>query len=84
MHKADVITTQLDYVLGGKDSCSGDSGGPLWAWQKSPDDGKTRAVQIGVVSRGEGCARVGSPGVYARLKFFISWIRKHAKEGRCS
>jgi trypsin len=38
---------------GGKDSCSGDSGGPLY-------DSKT-GVQYGVVSFGVGCARQNKP-----------------------
>ena len=40
----------------GKDSCTGDSGSPLWKWVKGNGNGNI-AVQIGIVSRGIGCAR---------------------------
>ncbi len=46
----------------GRDACQGDSGGPLFV--KAASRGW---IQLGVVSWGFGCAREGSPGVYARL-----------------
>ena len=44
---------------GGKDSCFGDSGGPLFR--------KGTKVQLGTVSFGEGCARPRAPGIYGRM-----------------
>jgi hypothetical protein len=42
----------LGFKKGGKDSCYGDSGGPLFA-----ADGEGGLVQLGIVSFGQGCAR---------------------------
>lgn len=53
---------------GGKDSCQGDSGGPIFEF----DNGTP--VQVGVVSFGEGCARAGYAGVYARVSGVADWI----------
>jgi len=47
---------------GETDTCQGDSGGPMLA---TAPDGSLR--QIGVTSRGEGCAEPKYPGVYARV-----------------
>ncbi|WP_197359211.1 S1 family peptidase, partial [Streptomyces clavuligerus] len=53
----------------GKDSCQGDSGGPLFRKLK----GREAPIQIGVVSRGDGCAAQGAPGVYVSLSSAKLW-----------
>jgi len=59
----------------GKDSCNGDSGGPLFAREVTADPW----VQIGLVSFGTvRCAR-GIPGVYTRLIYYLPWIEKQLK-----
>ncbi|XP_045110865.1 trypsin-1-like, partial [Portunus trituberculatus] len=60
---------------GGKDSCGGDSGGPL----SVVEDG--RHILVGATSFGEGCARPLNPGVYARVSQFLSWISEHTQTG---
>lgn len=56
---------------GDKDSCSGDSGGPLMVL--NPDNSGEH-VQIGVVSFGKGCGAKDAYGVYTRLSRFATWI----------
>jgi hypothetical protein len=57
------ITSCAGFEAGGIDSCQGDSGGPA----VTPSSDGTIHYQTGVVSYGEGCARAGFPGIYARI-----------------
>ena len=67
-----------EFHLGGTDSCKGDSGGPLFTL--GPDG---RAILIGVVSRGKGCAAHNQAGIYTRVKKKLRWIFKYITDGNC-
>lgn len=66
-----LISADLNICAGseGKDSCEGDSGGPLMY----QENGK-RWVVIGIVSWGKFCGEY--PGVYTNVKYFLPWIDK--------
>jgi len=71
------VLKDSDMLLGGIDTCNGDSGGPLWL--KTNDtyvDGKPqeRAYLIGVTARGKDCAVRNLPGIYGRVKTVLEWI----------
>jgi len=42
---------------------------------------------VGIVSSGAGndgrCAMLNNPGIYTRIKGFLSWIKKIVKDGHC-
>ncbi|XP_072402482.1 venom protease-like [Diabrotica undecimpunctata] len=57
---------------GGKDSCLGDSGGPLMYKLKNG-----RWITIGIVSWGIGCGNKDSPGIYTKVGNYLPWIIKH-------
>ena len=57
------------YDSGVKDTCSGDSGGPLIVRA-----GPTSFLLVGVVSFGYRCAEPGFFGVYARVSTYRDWI----------
>lgn len=48
------------------DTCSGDSGGPLY-------DNKTNTL-IGITSWGQGCADTNYPGIYTYVPYYYNWI----------
>jgi len=56
-------------VYGEKDSCYGDSGGPLMVYTQG------NYYLAGIVSWGEGCGRNGFYGVYTRVSKFYSFIQ---------
>ena len=56
----------------GRDTCIGDSGGPLL--MKRAD--LNSMVQLGVVSFGKKECGSGVPGVYTRVADYVPWIRR--------
>lgn len=67
----------LDSVLagdlhGGKDTCEGDSGGPLLKWDGLRGDWRLLAVITG--GSDLGCAVEGAPGLYTSIESHIAWI----------
>lgn len=62
-------------MAGGKDSCTGDSGGPLICIND-----QNEPVLYGVVSWGFGCAQWGFPGIYGKVAAVTNWIISTVKE----
>ena len=59
----------------GKDSCGGDSGGPL-TYRTFPD---RPWYQIGIVSHGKEFCGSSTPAVYTYVPHFIPWIKRSIK-----
>ncbi|MGF1643781.1 MAG: S1 family serine peptidase [Thiotrichales bacterium] len=57
------------YADGGKDSCAGDSGGPLMVRLQSGE-----YQQAGIISTGNGCAQRDAYGIYTRTANYLTWI----------
>lgn len=58
------------YQKGGKDSCYGDSGGPLMV----PTQEAPGWMQVGIVSWGDGCGEPNGYGVYTRVATYRGWV----------
>ena len=58
----------------GRDSCTGDSGGPLFA--ATPDG----FVLVGIISWGVGCAVPDNPGVYTRISALADFLNRALKD----
>lgn len=54
-----------------KDSCRGDSGGPMFTRYKDT------WFLVGLVSWGEGCGRMEKFGVYTKVSQYLEWIQHH-------
>ena len=58
-----------------KDTCGGDSGGPLQIYNK--DQVHCMYTIIGITSfGGSNCGAIGFPGVYTRVHHYLDWIEK--------
>lgn len=63
----------------GKDSCRGDSGGPLMALF-ADENQDINWYCVGVVSFGPSpCGMKGWPGVYTRVANYVEWIIKNLR-----
>jgi secreted trypsin-like serine protease len=67
-----ITSTMLCARAPGKDSCDGDSGGPMILtgarWEED--------IQVGLVSFGQKCGKPKLPGVYHRISESTMWIMK--------
>ncbi|XP_065357948.1 serine proteinase stubble [Calliphora vicina] len=70
---AGIIDSMICAGQAAKDSCSGDSGGPLIVNEGG------RYIQVGIVSWGIGCGKGQYPGVYTRVTSLLPWIYKNIK-----
>ncbi|XP_017786673.1 PREDICTED: serine protease snake-like, partial [Nicrophorus vespilloides] len=57
----------------GKDTCKGDSGGPLQTYN---DEYRNAYDIVGITSFGKACLLTLSPGVYTRVAGYIEWIEE--------
>lgn len=79
--KANVTLTENHLCVGGdagRDSCKGDSGGPLLRLVLN------NWYQVGVVSFGaKKCGSEGFPGIYTNVAKYLNWISDVVNENHC-
>ncbi|CAL4228212.1 unnamed protein product, partial [Meganyctiphanes norvegica] len=66
------------YKTDTRDTCGGDSGGPLYIIEND-----SRYIQIGIVSFGPPGSKCAGLGVYTDIYKFLSWIREKSQDGTC-
>lgn len=71
--KYGVLPSQLcaGELTGGKDTCEGDSGGPLHVASEDP---KCSFDVVGITSIGGICGTARKPGLYTRVSYYREWI----------
>ncbi|XP_041969958.1 CLIP domain-containing serine protease 14D-like [Aricia agestis] len=72
------VDTELCAGAVNKDSCEGDSGGPLML--ESTYKGAYRIIQYGIVSRGPQNCGSNNPGIYTNVTKFMGWILDNIRE----
>ncbi|XP_070510008.1 melanization protease 1-like [Chironomus tepperi] len=62
----------------GRDSCAGDSGGPLMRYGNFPNSKYPYYLLVGIVSFGpKYCGTKDAPGVYTKVSEYIDWINSN-------
>ncbi|CAF1095068.1 unnamed protein product, partial [Brachionus calyciflorus] len=59
-------------INGGKGTCTGDEGGPLFIEQLI--DGEIRYVLVGIISKRIGCGRANMLEIFTNVQYYMSWI----------
>ena len=70
-----IDNSQVCAGLGDRDSCSGDSGGPML----SSELNNGRWSVIGITSFGVKCGDPRFPGVYTRVDQYLDWISRNTQ-----
>lgn len=71
MHNLEKLPRSLLHA-GGKDACSGDSGGPMVTFSNQHHHWQL----LGTVSWGEGCGQNDRYGVYSSVLRSLAWIKE--------
>ena len=70
-----IDNSQVCAGLGDRDSCSGDSGGPMLS--SALNNGRWSV--IGITSFGVKCGDPRFPGVYTRVDQYLDWISRNTQ-----
>ncbi|XP_023166145.2 serine protease snake [Drosophila hydei] len=62
-----------------KDTCNGDSGGPVLNYH---DDYPCMYHVMGITSSGIGCENANVPSIYTRVHYYLDWLRQELAKSR--